>query len=69
MARSGAAGKNDNSIKRLMPEKSEEAPKVKPEQRSTRSALRLDFSNEGLLNAIVMAEVLGKPKCLKRGRR
>lgn len=31
-------------------------------------ALKLDLSNDNLLNGILLAELLGKPKCLKRGR-
>lgn len=32
-------------------------------------AFKLDFTGESLLNGIILAEVLGKPKCLKRSRR
>lgn len=31
-------------------------------------ALKLDLSNDNLLNGIILAELLGKPKSLKRGR-
>ncbi|HEX2946736.1 MAG TPA: hypothetical protein VHT96_12355 [Clostridia bacterium] len=31
-------------------------------------ALRLNFNEENLLSGIVMAEVLGKPRCFRRGR-
>lgn len=30
--------------------------------------LKLNFNEENLLSGLVMAEVLGKPKCLRRGR-
>lgn len=30
--------------------------------------LKLDLSNQTLLNAIIMSEVLGKPKCMRKGR-
>ncbi len=69
MARSGSARVINNSLNKLMSIESNESPKVKPEQESTGTALNLDFSYDGLLNAIVLSEVLGKPKCLKRGRR
>ena len=29
---------------------------------------RLNFNNENLLNGIILSEVLGKPKCLRKGR-
>ena len=32
------------------------------------SAIKLDLSNDNLLNGIILAELLGKPKSLKRGR-
>ena len=30
---------------------------------------KLNFSGESLLNSVILAEVLGKPKCLRWGRR
>lgn len=37
-----------------------------PSRNST--GFRLDFTDKGLLNGIIMAEVLGKPKYFKKGR-
>ena len=46
-----------------------QAPK-KHKQKSLRNdtGFRLDFTDKSLLNGIIMAEVLGKPKYLKKGR-
>jgi hypothetical protein len=30
--------------------------------------LKLNFNEDNLLSGIIMAEVLGKPRCLRRGR-
>ncbi len=38
------------------------------ESSSTESVLKLDFSSESLMNGIILAEVLGKPKYLRKGR-
>ena len=35
---------------------------------SAGEAFKLDLSDRSLLNGIVLAEILGKPKCFKRGR-
>jgi len=35
---------------------------------SNKSGFQLDFTEEGLLNGIILAEVLGKPKYLRKGR-
>jgi len=68
MARSGSAQIADNRLNKLLSADLNESSKVQV-QKPAKPALSLDFSKDSLLNAIVMAEVLGKPKCLKRGRR
>lgn len=68
MVRSGSARIIDNSLNKLMSVDSNESPKVRQGQKPAKPALSFDFSNESLLNAIVLAEVLGKPKCQKRSR-
>lgn len=35
---------------------------------SDKTGFRLDFSEKGLLNGIIMSEILGKPKFLRKGR-
>lgn len=30
--------------------------------------MKLEFDNKGLLNGILLSEILGKPKCLRKGR-
>lgn len=68
MARSGSARKVDNRLNKLLSADLNESSKIQV-QKPAKPALGLDFSNDSLLNAVVMAEVLGKPKCLKGGRR
>ena len=38
------------------------------EKKQRKPGLRLDFSNESLLNGIILAEVLGRPKYFRKGR-
>lgn len=57
-----AAGKSDVSAGTQVPEHN------KHESCPTDSGFRLDFTNEGLLNGIILAEVLGKPKYFRKGR-
>lgn len=41
---------------------------IKHEACPTDSEFKLDFTGKGLLNGIVMAEVLGRPKYFRKGR-
>jgi hypothetical protein len=34
----------------------------------TADGLKLDFSGDNLLRGFVMSEILGRPKCMRRGR-
>jgi len=72
MGRSGSARKKNNRINQLMSSDSNKSSyKIideKTEQKSAGTAYSLNFSREGMVNGLIMAEVFGKPKCLRRGR-
>lgn len=50
--------------------------KIGPDKKNPRTgvqslageAFKLDFSDRSLLNGIILAEILGRPKCFKKGR-
>lgn len=69
MIRSDSARVIDNSISQHLSAESNGSQKVKPERESAVSAFNLDFAHDDLLKGMIMAEVLGKPKSLRRSRR
>ncbi len=72
MAESGLPRVTDDSINKLRSIESERLRRPQKEDSSRVSAgsgQKLNTSGESLLNGIIMAEVLGKPRCLRRGRR
>jgi len=73
MVRSGSARILDNSLDKLMSADSYKSSyktfNEEPEKKLSGPAPSLNFSQESLINGLIMAEVLGKPKCLRRGYR
>lgn len=69
MAELGSAKVTDNSLNKLKSIELENPRKESSGRGLAGSALRLNTSGKSLLNGIIMAEVLGKPRCLRRGHR
>jgi hypothetical protein len=59
----------DNILDTLKSIEPERAWKEKSSKVPAGSDFKVNFSGESLLNGIIMAEVLGKPRCLRSGRR
>ncbi len=69
MAESGLPRVTDDSLNKLRSMEAERPRKESSGRVSAGSGLKLNTSGESLLNGVIMAEVLGKPRCLRRERR
>lgn len=65
----GKAEKNEASVV-ATPVFSEPVPVIpsEPATASDNAGFRFSLDSRDLLNGIILSEVLGKPKCLRRGR-
>lgn len=69
MAELGSVKVMGNSLYEIRKIRLDSPQKVNPSREAVDSDLKMSISRESLLNGIIMAEVLGKPRCLRRERR
>lgn len=69
MAELGSVKVMGNSLYEIRKIRLDSPQKVNPSREAVDSDLKMSISRESLLNGIIMAEVLGKPRCLRPERR